>query len=134
MKFNIGDEVKILPGATFLHNGAPVPENALNIKVFIRDVKNDRYVVGRAKTGPLLGELPEQMLKSVWENEINIKPYIVQIAAENCPIYYSPSKNSGIVRRVENSSLFTIVDERAGFGKLLMGAGWVELAKAKKLK
>ena len=77
MKFNIGDEVRILPGATFLHSGAPVPENALNIKVFIRDVKDDRYVVGRAKTGPLLGELPEGMLKSVWENEINIKPYIV---------------------------------------------------------
>lgn len=131
MKFNIGDEVKILPGAV-LANGRPVPENAINVKVFVRGVNGDNYVIGRTLTGALLGELPRTAIKPFAENAAMIKPYIVQVLENDFPVYHSPSKTSGIIRRVDNASLFFIVDERAGFGKLQMGAGWVELAKVKK--
>ena len=133
MKFNIGDAIKIMPGA-ILTNGRPVPENAIGIKVFIRDIRNDKYVIGRAMSGAIMGELTAGSFKHFLENEAVIDPYIIQVIEDNFPIYHSPSKTSGIIRRADNTSLFMIVDERAGFGKLQMGAGWVELAKVKKFK
>lgn len=133
MKFNIGDAIKIMPGA-ILTNGRPVPENAIGTKVFIRDIQNGKYIIGRAMSGAIMGELTAGSFKHFLENEATIDPYIVQVIEDNFPIYHSPSKTSGIIRRADNTSLFMIVDERAGFGKLQMGAGWVELAKVKKFK
>jgi hypothetical protein len=132
--FKIGDEVKIINGAHYLNNGKAVPNNILNMKVFVRDVKDDRCVVARAKTGPLLGEISIDSLSFANENKPVIEPYIIQVLNNNYPIYHSPSKNSGIIRRVDETSLFSIVDERNGFGKLLVGAGWIDLEKVKKLK
>jgi hypothetical protein len=134
MKFRVGDQVKILPDAVFAHNNAPVPAGNIGITVYVRDIKNGKCVVGRQMTGPQIGEIAEDYLKSIYENVATIEPYIVQVIEDNFPIYHSASKNSGIVRRADDTSLFFIVDERAGFGKLQMGAGWVELAKVKKLK
>lgn len=133
MKFNIGDEVKIIPGSTF-EDGRTVPENAIGVKLYVRNIHNDSCVIGRAMTGAVLGNLAESALKFAAENEAVIHPYVVQILEDDFPIYHSPSKTSGIIRRVDSSVLYMIVDERAGFGKLQMGAGWVELARVKKFK
>ena len=134
MKFKIGDEVKIIPGATFANNGARVPDSCINVKLYVRLIKDGMYMLGKAPQGAFLGLVAESNLKLVAENEAMIKPYIVQVIEDNFPVYHSPSKTSGIIRRADNTSLFFIVDERAGFGKLQMGAGWVELAKVKKFK
>lgn len=133
MKFRIGDAVKIVPNAV-LANGRPVPENAINIKVFVRDIQDGQYVIGRTMNGALLGVLPEKFVKHFLENEAVIKPYAIQVLDDDFPVYHSPSKTSGIIRRVDNTSLFMIIDERNGFGKLQIGAGWVELAKVKSFK
>lgn len=134
MKFNIGDEVRIVPEAKFV-DGEMVPENAINVRLYIKSIEKDgTYKVGKAVKGPYIGIIHDTFLKSMLENTAVINPYIVQATENNLPIYHSPSKTSGIVRRVDIDSLFFIVDERAGFGKLQMGAGWIELAKVKSLK
>ena len=134
MKFNIGDEVRIIPEAKFV-DGEAVPENAINVKLYIKNVEEDgSYRVGKAVKGPYLGIINGSFLKSMLENTAVIEPYIIQAAEDNLPIYHSPSKTSGIIRRVDIDSLFFVVDERAGFGKLQMGAGWIELSKVKSFK
>lgn len=130
--FKIGDEIKIIKGALYT-NGNVVPEQNLNTKMYVRNKNNDNYVIGRAMTGPVLGEINIQFLKSIFENDAMIKPYIVQINTNNFPFYHSPSKNSGVVRRVDGGTLFTIVDERGNFGKVKLGAGWIDLTKVTKL-
>ena len=134
MKFRIGDEIKILPGAVYADSSNAVPDNAINTKLFVRDVDGDVCKIGRAMKGPYLGLVNTKFIKLMIENNAVIDPYIVQVVEANLPIYHSPSKTSGIVRRVDNTALFVIVDERNGFGKLQMGAGWVELAKVKSFK
>ena len=76
--FKIGDEIKITKGALYT-NGNAVPEQNLNTKMYIRNVNGDNYVIGRSTTGPVLGEINAKFLKSIFENEAMIKPYIVQV-------------------------------------------------------
>ena len=133
MNFNVGDAVQLIAGAIYLNNNKEVPNTLLNTKLFVREVKANSCVIARAKTGPILGEVDNDHLRSINENVAAIDPYIVQVPTANLPLYYSASKNSGIVKRLNRFALMTIVDEKAGFGKVKVGSGWLELAKVNKL-
>lgn len=130
--FKINDTVQVLPGSIYLNNNKEVPESILTIKLYVREVKENSCVIARAKTGAILGEVAMDNLKLVNGNIATIDPYIVLIPADNIPLYNSANKNSGIIKRLNRFSLLTIVDEKNGFGKIKIGAGWVELAKVEK--
>ena len=131
--FKIGDIIKLVPGAIYLNNNKEVPESLLNIKSFVREVKENSCIIARAKNGPILGEVDNDNLILINGNESHIKPYIIQIPTQNLPLYHSPNKNSGIIKRLNRFALFTIIDEKNGFGKIKVGAGWVDLSKINKL-
>ena len=128
--FKIGDNVRIITGAIYENNHVEVPKEILDLKLFIRAVKDGVYTVARAKTGPVLGDITEINLISASENTANINTYVVHIPNHEFPLYHSPSKNSGVIRRVKRG-LYTIVDEKNGFGKIKVGTGWVELSKVR---
>lgn len=132
-KFNVGDAVQLVAGAIYLNNDKDVPNTLLNTKLFVREANAYSCVIARAKTGPILGEVDNDYLRSINENIAAIDPYIVQVPTANLPLYYSASKNSGIVKRLNRFALMTIVDEKAGFGKVKVGSGWLELSKVYKL-
>ena len=128
--FKIGDPVIIINGAIYKNNNKEVPKNLLNIKLYIREIKdNNCYTIGRAKTGAVLGDISADYLKLfIDKNTINIKPYVIYVPNHDFPLYHSPSKNSGVIRRI-NRGLNTIIDEKNGFGKIKNGTGWIELTK-----
>ena len=117
MKFKIGDEVRIIHGATLIDNRV-LPSNISGTRLYIRNVKDDCYTIGRAVSGPVLGDIAESNLRFFEENDAMIDPFIIQVLENDTPIYHSPSKTSGIIRRASSSVLLMIVDERVGFGKL----------------
>ena len=129
----IGSEVRLMPNTVFLNNNKEATEEQLKLKLYVRDVKDDKYTVARAKTGPVLGIVAKDNLKDANENIPEIDAYVVQILEPNTPLYHSSNKNSGILKRLNRFALFTIVNEKNGFGKIKNGAGWVELTKAQKL-
>lgn len=131
--FKVNDAIQIIAGAVYLNNGKEVPVSLLNTKLYIREVKNNSCVIARAKTGPVLGEIPNEHIRLVEGNISIIKPYCVRVNDPNFPVYHSPNKNSGIVKRFDNLPLLTIVDEKNGFGKIKVGAGWIDLSKVDKL-
>ncbi len=131
--FKIGDAVQVIAGAIYLNNNKEVPNSLLNTKLYIREIKNNNYVIARAKTGPILGEVSGEFIHLVEGNIHVIKPYTVQIDDSNFPVYHSANKNSGIIKRFNNFPLLTIVDEKNGFGKIKIGAGWIDLSKVTKL-
>jgi hypothetical protein len=132
--FAIGDAVKVLPNAVYV-SGNKVSEDVINTKVFVRDIKNGNYVIAHSmKKGAALGIIPGAFLKVYTdENEAVIDPYFVKVPVDNFPVYQSFSKNSGVIDRI-NRGLFTIVNEKKGFGKVKIGPGWIELAKVEKLQ
>ena len=130
--FKVGDTVRIISGSVYENNNQKVPENILKLKLFVRAIKDNKYTVARAKTGPVLGDIAEINLQLVDEDTAKIDAYVVYIPNHDFPLYHSPSKNSGVIRRIKRS-LHTIVDEKNGFGKIKSGAGWVELTKVRKM-
>ena len=134
MNFKIGDAVQVIAGAIYLNNNKEVPESLMNIKLYVREIKEGQCTIARAKTGPILGDVAPEFLIAVDGNVAKIEPYIIQAPANNIPVYYSANKNSGIVKRLNRFDLITIVDEKSGFGKIKIGSGWVELAKVNRLK
>ena len=131
--FKVNDTVQVLAGAIYLNNEKPVPESLLNTKLYVREAKADSAVIARAKTGPILGEVSNENLVIVEGNIANIETYFVQVPTANLPVYYSPNKTSGVVKRLNRFALLTIVDEKNGFGKIKVGSGWVELSKVTRL-
>ena len=131
--FKVGNTVQIILGAVYLENGRAVPESLLATKLFVREVKADSCVVARAKTGPVVGEISNNYLKLIEGNIAMIEPYVIQANESNVPLYNSPNKNSGIIRRLGKFEMVTIVDEKNDFGKVKMGAGWIDLSKVTKL-
>lgn len=133
MTLKIGDAVQVVPGAVYLNNGKDVPESLFNMKLYVRDIKNNICTIARAKAGAILGEVNMEDLVIVEGNVAMIDPYVIMVPSANIPLYHSANKNSGIVKRLNRFALITIVDEKNGFGKVKVGAGWVELTKVNKI-
>lgn len=131
--FKINDEVKITDKNAHFLNNKSIPENVFNTKLFIRNITENGYIIARAKTGPVLGEIDEKLLKNINENDAVIPAYAIN-TIDITPLYQSASKNSGVINRLDKDLLLTIVNEKNGFGKIRMGAGWVELSKVNILK
>jgi hypothetical protein len=131
--FKVNDTVQIIAGAVYLNNDKEVPNSLLNTKLYVREAKNGSYVIARAKTGPILGEISADYLKATEGNIVVIEPYYVNINEPNFPLYHSSNKNSGIIKRLDNLPLLTIIDEKNGFGKVKVGPGWVDLSKVEKI-
>jgi hypothetical protein len=129
--FKTGDLVRIIAGSVYENTNKEVPKDILNLRVYIRNVKDGNiYTVARAKTGPVLGDIAELNLEAISTNVPNFNTYLIYIPNQDFPLYHSPSKNSGVIRRI-NRGLYTIVDEKNGFGKIKAGTGWVELSKVR---
>ena len=131
--FKVNDKVRLLTGAIYLNNEKEIPASLLNTKLYVREAKPNSAVIARAKTGPVLGEVSNENLVIVEGNIANIETYFVQVPTANLPIYYSPNKTSGVIKRLNRFALLTIVDEKNGFGKIKVGSGWVELSKVTRL-
>ena len=131
--FKINDTVQVLPGSIYLNTNKEIPDSILNIKLYVREVKENSCVIARAKTGAILGEISNENLKVIDGNIAAIEPYLVRIPADNIPLYNSVNKNSGIIKRLNRFSLITIVDEKNNFGKIKVGAGWIDLSKVERI-
>jgi uncharacterized protein YfaS (alpha-2-macroglobulin family) len=131
--FKINDTVQVLPGSIYLNTNKEIPDSILNIKLYVREVKENSCVIARAKTGAILGEISNENLKVIDGNIAAIEPYLVRIPTDNIPLYNSANKNSGIIKRLNRFSLITIVDEKNNFGKIKVGAGWIDLSKVERI-
>lgn len=57
----------------------------------------------------------------------NFKPYTVKITAQALNVRKEPNTGSEVVTLVKNPQIYTIVEEKNGWGKLKSGIGWVSL-------
>lgn len=68
------------------------------------------------------------------ENVTNqlFNPYLVQVTANVLNIRKGPGTNYAITGAIKNKGIYTIVEEKNGWGKLKSGAGWISLKYTKK--
>ena len=70
----------------------------------------------------------------VEDKPAEFKPYLVKVTCSVLNIRSNPGTNAAckIVGTVKKGGVYTIVEEKDGWGKLKSGAGWISLAYTKK--
>ena len=63
----------------------------------------------------------------------SFKPYTAKITALGLYIWKQADKKHGFKGMVYKNQVYTIIEEKNGFGKLKSGAGWIELKYTKKV-
>lgn len=69
--------------------------------------------------------------KEVAGEEQKIKPYLVKITAKVLNVRKGAGTSYAVATTVKEGEVYTIVEEKNGWGKLKSGAGWISLAYTK---
>jgi SH3-like domain-containing protein len=68
-----------------------------------------------------------------YKEAIGAVNYTVKITTSALNVRKEPNANATITTTVKEGQVFTIVEEKDGWGKLKSGAGWINLSYTKKL-
>ena len=139
ISYKVGDEVSFISGATY-SNGVKVPTWLYSYKLYVREIlKDDTVIISTQKTGAITGAVKISQIVPYKEKEtsvINPKfvPYVVRVSTDILNVRSGPGTNYKITTQIYKSQLYTIVDEKNGWGKLKSGAGWIALNYTTKVK
>ena len=61
-----------------------------------------------------------------------VTPYLVKITATTLNVRGGAGTNYKVLTTVKKNQVYTIVEEKDGWGKLKSGAGWIKLSYTKK--
>lgn len=74
-------------------------------------------------------EMAEAIVYGITGLKVASLPYTVKTPA-NTTVYAGASASSGVALTIKSAGVYTIVEEKDGFGRLKSGAGWLDLSKA----
>ena len=137
--FKVGDEVSLINGAVY-SNKVKVPSWLYSYKMYVREVrKNGDLVISTKKTGAITGVVAATQVVPYVANATTpakptFVPYIVRIDTDVLNVRNGAGTNYKINTKVHKYELYTIVDEKNGWGKLKSGAGWISLQYTTKVK
>jgi hypothetical protein len=142
--FKVGEKVRLVSGAKWSNN-AGIPNWVFKTDLYVRENrKNGDVLVSTQKTGACTGVVNQKYLVSKTLNQTattntsinkNFKSYLVIITASSLNVRNGASMKYKINTTVKKGQVYTIVDEKDGWGKLKSGAGWIYLnGYTKKLK
>ena len=133
--FNVGDIARIVPGAIW-STGTKIPEWFAKKNVYVRGInKNGTIVISTLKTGAVSGSVKPEYLdlitstatQPVATKPSNFKSYLVIITADSLNVRNGAGTQYKVNSTVKKGQVFTIVDEKNGWGRLKSGAGWISL-------
>jgi hypothetical protein len=138
-KLKKGDAVKLVAGAKYT-NGTSIPSWLFRYKLYVREVNGDKIVISTQKTGAVTGVVKSKYLTD-YDNKPAATPskdpafksYIVKVTADVLNIRKGAGTGYKIVGQIRKHGLYTIIDEKNGWGKLKSGAGWISLKYTKKI-
>ena len=133
--YKIGDVVRLVPGSTYT-SGTTIPNSILNSKLYIRSVGADNtYTVGIQMTGKIAGAVKAENMVTYSENMVIPNPanaYLAIINEDIVHIKSRPDEKGKTLKTIHRNGLFTIVEEKDGWGHLKIG-GWIPVTSFKKI-
>lgn len=137
--FSIGDAVQLKNGATYA-NGKTIPAWVFEKKMYVRDINktNGNITISTVMKGAITGVVKASDLAYYTEtnpgNKVNtFVSYLVKISVDILNVRSGPGTGYRINTQVRKNQVYTIVDEKNGWGKLKSGAGWISLQYARKI-
>lgn len=104
-------------------------------------MEDGTLVISTQKTGPITGAVSStqvvpysQSIEIAQEDKEKFEPYTVIINTNVLNVRNGAGTNYKINTQVTKGGLYTIVEEKNGWGKLKSGAGWISLEYTKKWK
>lgn len=118
---------------------APAPV-AKSIEEVAKDVINGKYGNGEDRKNAIINAGYDYNAVQAKVNEIvngsktpSFTAYKVKVTASALNIRSGAGMNYGITGVIRDKGIYTIVDEKSGWGKLKSGAGWISLNYCKKI-
>ena len=136
--FPVGSEVMLRPGAKYF-NGKNIPAWVFETKLYVREVRETgSVVISTQKKGAITGvvkmdDLIEYSEERKVQEVITFVPYLVKVAVDGLNVRSGPGTGYRINTQVTKNQVYTIVDEKNGWGKLKSGAGWIALQYVRKI-
>ena len=115
--FNVGDKVKVNSNAiTYANSSKTIPQW----------VKNGTYTVSKVNNSKVL---LKEITSWVYTKDVNKvgTSYTVRVIVDSLNIRSGAGINYPIVGVVKKGGVYTIVEEKNGFGRLKSGKGWISL-------
>ena len=130
---SVGDEVRLVEGAKY-HTGASVPNWVINSTLYVRELQGDDVVISTLKTGAITGKVNKKYIVGQSSTPVAaFVPYKVQVTVDALNIRDGASNDYKINGVIRDYGVYTIVEEKNGYGKLKSGAGWIYLDYTKKV-
>ena len=132
-KLSIGDEIRLVDGAKY-HTGVSVPNWVINSKLYVREIDGDEVIISTLKTGAITGRVNKKYIKGQSSAPAaTFAPYTVKVTIGALNIRDGAGDTYKINGVIRDYGVYTIVDEKNGYGKLRSGAGWIYLDYTKKV-
>ena len=129
-----GDLVAVAREATY-YDGTKMPDWVKNSKWYVLgNPKGDRAVLDQneARTNSICSAVSTKFLTIVKQSGKNC-PYLVRVTQVPMTIRKESSNSSGKTGSINKPGVFTIVEEKSGWGKLKSGLGWIPLNRVNKM-
>ena len=138
--FKVGDQVKLTQNAIW-HTGESIPTWVFTKPLYVRRIQNNGIIaVSTVKVGGITGTIKPEYLDKITissstttKPKANFKNYLVLITASSLNVRNGAGTQYRVNTTVKKGQVYTIVDEKNGWGKLKSGAGWISLQYTKKL-
>lgn len=118
-----GDEIKLLDGAKYT-NGRAIPKWIIDSKLYAREIQGENVVFSTLKTGAITG---------VVSKEYVFAPYLVKVTASVLNVRDGAGTSYKVNTAIKKDEIYTIVEEKNGWGLLKSQAGWISLDYTEKV-
>lgn len=134
----IGDKVTLTQDAKYT-NGKKPAAFVFDINLYVRKIDGDKITISIYKSGAITGTVHRKYIVKDGQPAVTEKPaesakvpYLVQVKRTDLNIRKGPGTSYG-TNGVIAPGIYTIVEEKNGFGKLKSGVGWISLGYVNKL-
>ena len=128
----VGDEISLVAGAKYT-SGVSVPNWVINSKLYVRELQGDDIVISTLKTGAITGRVNKKYIKGQSSVSAVFTPYTVKVTIDALNVRDGASNDYKINSVIRDRGVYTIVEEKNGYGKLRSGAGWIYLDYTEKV-
>ena len=136
LEIETGMEVMLTNDAIFT-NGKSIASWMFNKKLYVRKINGDDITISTVKTGPISGVVNKKYLKK-YDSELVAAPgfeaYVVAITGDVVNVRAGAGTNYKVNTQVKQNQLYTIIDEKDGWGRLKNGSGWISLEFTRKIE
>ena len=136
LKLEVGAEVMLTKDAVFT-NGKSVASWLFNKKLYVRKINGDNVTVSTVQSGAISGIVDKKYLKKYNDSLIaapGFEEYVIMITGDVVNVRAGVGTKYKVNTQVKQNQLYTIIDEKDGWGRLKNGSGWICLDFAKKIE